>query len=60
MWGGSIRESEFLIFCLVVCLEVAISLRVMRPTSLMRDSWGVGGCCRVSCCILPFQKPFEE
>ena len=22
--------------------------------------WGVGGCCHVSRCILPFQKPFEE
>ena len=32
MWGGGIRENEFLIFWLVY-LEVAISLCVMRPTS---------------------------
>ena len=32
IWGGSIRENEFLI-CWLACLDVAISLRVMRPTS---------------------------
>ena len=32
IWGGSILENESLIFGLV-CVEVAISLRVMRPTS---------------------------
>jgi len=32
MWGGSIRENKFLIFWLA-CLEVAVSLHVMRPTS---------------------------
>jgi hypothetical protein len=32
LWGRSIRENEFLIFWLA-CLEVAVSLRVMRPTS---------------------------
>ena len=31
MWGGSLRE-RVLIFWLA-CLEVAVSLRVMRPTS---------------------------
>jgi hypothetical protein len=36
--GGSIRENEFFFFWLV-CLEVAISLRVMRPTSF-DARWG--------------------
>ena len=31
MWGGSIRGNEFIFW--LVCLEVAISLCVMRPTS---------------------------
>jgi hypothetical protein len=31
MWEGSIRENEPLIF-LLVCLEVEMSLRAMRPT----------------------------
>jgi hypothetical protein len=51
--GGSIRENGFLIFWLA-CLEVAIYLRVMRPTSFYADSWGAGECCHVSRCILPF------
>jgi len=60
MWGGSIRENEFLIFWFVY-LEVAISLRVTRPTSSdARLRWGVDGCCHVGRCIMPFQKPFEE
>jgi hypothetical protein len=54
--GGSIRENEFLVFWLV-CLEVAISLRVMRPTS---SDARLGRCCHVSRCIPPFQKPSEE
>jgi hypothetical protein len=57
MWGGSIRENEFLIFSLA-CLEVAMSVRVMRPAS--SDARGVARCCCVSRCILPFQKRFEE
>ena len=32
MWGGRIRENEFLIFWLV-CMEVAISFCVTKPTS---------------------------
>jgi len=58
MWGGSIRENEFLIFWLVG-LEVAIYLRVMRPQILMQNTWRMGGC-HVSRCILSFHKPFEE
>ena len=38
MWGGSIRENKFLIFWLA-CLEVAVSLHVMRPRAPMQDSW---------------------
>ena len=56
MWGGSIRENELLIFWLA-SMAVAISLRVMRPTSSdarFVGGWGVGGCCHVSRCILPF------
>jgi len=41
MWGGSIRENDFFIFWLV-CLEVAISLRVMRPTSSEARFMGSG------------------
>jgi hypothetical protein len=43
MRGGSIRENEFLIFWLE-CLEVAVSLRVMRPTSA-DARLGAGECC---------------
>ena len=50
-------KKKFLIFWLI-CLEVAIC--VMRPTSSdARLIWGVSGCCHISRCILPFQKPFE-
>jgi len=58
MWGGGIRENEFLIFWLVY-LEVAISLRMMRPTS---SDARLGGGWMSSCkpLYLPFQKPFEE
>jgi hypothetical protein len=58
MWGEA-SENEFLIFC----LEVAISLRVMRPTSsdACKTHGGVGGCYHVDRCILPlFQKPYRE
>jgi len=41
MWGGSIRENEFLIFWLV-CSEAAISLRVMRPVSSDAEPMGGG------------------
>ena len=47
-------------FILLLCLEEAIPLRVMRPKSSDARFMGVGGCCHVSRCILPFQKPFEE
>ena len=57
--GGSIRENEFLIFWLV-CSEAAISLRVIRPTNSDAKPMGVGGCCHVSCFILPFQKPLKK
>jgi len=42
LWGRSIRENEFLIFWLA-CLEVAVSLRVMRPTSSDAKFMGGGG-----------------
>jgi len=41
MWEGSIREKESLIF-LFVCLEVEMSLRVMRPTSSAAKLMGGG------------------
>ena len=40
MWGGCICKNDFLFFWLA-CLEVAVSLRVMRPTrSDARLNWG--------------------
>jgi len=59
--GGGFHENEFLEFWLIACLEVAISLRVMRPTSF--DARFKGGGWMLSCkplYFLPFQKPFEE
>ena len=38
MWGGSIRENEFLIFWLA-CLKVAVPLLVMRPMSSDARFW---------------------
>jgi hypothetical protein len=56
IWEGSIRENESLFF-LFVCLEVEMSLRVMRPTSSDAKKMGGGGG-HVGRCILPYQRPF--
>ena len=56
MRGGSILENEILIFWLA-CLEVAVSLRAMRPTSSDARLWGPGECCHVSRCICLFKSP---
>ena len=53
MWGGSILENEFLIFWLA-CLEVAISLRVIRPTSSDARFVGCGWMMSCMSIILPF------
>ena len=54
MWGGSIRENEFLIFWLA-CLDVAISLRVISPTS--SDARHIGGEWMLACKLLYFAYP---
>ena len=60
MWGEASVKMIFLIFWLV-CLEVAVPLRVMRPTRFDARLRGwVDVFMHVSRCVLPFQKTFEE
>ena len=55
-WEGSIRAKES--FFLVLCLEVEVSLRAMRPTSSDAKLREEVGHDRVDRCILPFSRPF--